>query len=121
MLDFNPQTLKETIGSNLKKARIIAGLSQSAVAEKLGITQASIALYESGKNAVPVDIIYWYATQFHLDLNEVFGLQPPASLKDAKERALLNELYEDIGNPESPLSKLLNAKIEEVLNNKTSK
>lgn len=121
MLDFDPQELKQTIGANLKKARITAGLSQAAVAEKLGITQASIALYESGKNSVPVEVIYWYALQFHIDLNELFGYTSFYTEEDAKQRLLLNLLYEDFENPNSALSKILHSKIEEALSNKTSK
>lgn len=46
------QFLRSAIGSDLRKAREHAGLSQSALAKKLGVTQPMVSATEAGRTQV---------------------------------------------------------------------
>ncbi|MBD3181218.1 helix-turn-helix domain-containing protein [Candidatus Poribacteria bacterium] len=49
--------LDEIIGHLIRKAREEAGLRQTKLAGKLGISQASLSQYESGERKIPFDIL----------------------------------------------------------------
>jgi transcriptional regulator with XRE-family HTH domain len=40
---------KKTVGKNLKRLRMLAGLSQQELAQKIGVTQPRIARWEKGE------------------------------------------------------------------------
>ena len=46
-----------TIGDNIKRYRLAAGMSQGRLAELIGKTRPSVSLYESGKTVPPVYVI----------------------------------------------------------------
>lgn len=46
-----------TIGDNIKRYRLAAGISQGRLAELIGKTRPSISLYESGHTIPPVCVI----------------------------------------------------------------
>ena len=120
--NYYPEDIRKEIASNLKQGRITNGKSQSYVADKLGVTQASIALYESGKSAIPAEVIYWYALNFKLELNAVFGLARGYNFeKEIEHQEYLNIVYREFDDPTSEFAQLLEAKIEEALNNQISK
>ena len=76
MVDSNyyPEGIRQKLAENMKKARIMHGMSQATVADRIGVTQASVALYESGKSAIPVEVVWWYALNFRANLNEMFDI-----------------------------------------------
>jgi transcriptional regulator with XRE-family HTH domain len=53
------------IGANITKARKQRGLSQKELSEKIGITQALLSHYETGKRIIPVEIV----VQISISLN----------------------------------------------------
>lgn len=46
---LNPNEIRRTIGARIRSARLARELSQVEVARRVGITQASLSNYESGK------------------------------------------------------------------------
>lgn len=71
-----------TVGSLVRKRRVLLGLKQSELAELLGIGQASLSRIESGERypSRRVRIALYRA----LDLNEVVA---PAEIVEAEEMA----------------------------------
>lgn len=57
----------------LKQARLTAKLSQSAVAEKLGVTRQAISKWENGVNYPDIDNLELLVNLYHLPYNQVFG------------------------------------------------
>lgn len=49
------------IGKKIKKLREISGLSQSELAEKIGVSYQQIQKYERGKSSISVDRLYQIA------------------------------------------------------------
>lgn len=115
MIEVDIQHFRQTLGANMKKARIMAGYTQKQVALWVGVTQASIAMYEAGKNSVPVDIVMWYALNFQVSPDDLFGYSTTVMGRELKDNLLLDAVYDDFDDPNSDLGKLLKAKIEEVL------
>lgn len=46
------------IGNTIKSQRVNAGLTQSELAEKVGISSSAIGMYEQGRRTPPVDVLY---------------------------------------------------------------
>lgn len=82
-----PPEVRQQVGAAMRAAREAAGISQSAVARRIGITPAMVCYVERGHKRAPLDRLD--------DLAEVYGLQrgdferPPAVTRDADEVALL--------------------------------
>lgn len=58
---------------NLKKLRILAGLSQNALAQKLGyISGSAIAMWESGTRKPPSDLIPKIAEVLNCSIEDLF-------------------------------------------------
>lgn len=62
-----------TIGENIKKARIKAGLKQSDLAEKMGITQSAIAKFEKNKTNIKLSTIRKISEALELPLSDLIG------------------------------------------------
>lgn len=65
--------IRQVFGSNLRRLRKDAGLSQAAVADRLGVDRAHISLMERGKQNVTL-LTLWH-------LSQVLRV-PPAALID---------------------------------------
>ena len=66
--------IREIFGRNLHRLRTAAGLSQAAIAERLGVDRAHISLMERGKQNVTI-ITLWH-------LAEALGVRPAALLDE---------------------------------------
>lgn len=56
-----------------KEARVRAGLTQREAAEKLGITNAAISMWESGKNSPRFKRIKELAALYGVPVSEIMG------------------------------------------------
>lgn len=57
----------------LKEARVRAGMTQREAAEKLGITNAAISMWESGKNSPRFKRIKELAALYGVAVSEIVG------------------------------------------------
>jgi transcriptional regulator with XRE-family HTH domain len=57
------------IGYNIRSARGAAKLSQSALATRLGVTQASVSLWETGSRVPNVEVLRRIAVSLGCSLN----------------------------------------------------
>lgn len=73
---INPQVLQE-LGQNIKRIRLLKGLSQENLAEKLEKSINFISLLENGKTGLTVQSIIDICNVLGVDANELFsGLVP---------------------------------------------
>lgn len=65
---------KKDVGFNLKIARLKAGLTQTAVAEKLGTTRATIYNWEKDPGRLSLDKFNTLAQLYGVSVSYFFGL-----------------------------------------------
>lgn len=80
----------DSIGSNIKRLRIAAGMSQEQLAEKLGKSRAAVSQYESGKNVPRMGVIEDIAWIFGVRKSEILGEARPVSELDSDEERLVD-------------------------------
>jgi len=91
-----------SIGRRLKSVRDQLGVSQSEITERLGVTQSSLARYESGQRRVPLPVLLALEHEFRVNHEWVLtgkgeplrGVPPPGAivLVSEKERKAFEEL-----------------------------
>ena len=64
-----------TAGSRLRRARVEAGLSQAELADRVGVTQGAVSLWEAGKAAPgrPAQLVV--AAVLHVDVDVLWPEQ----------------------------------------------
>lgn len=65
---------KNTIGANINRLRCESGMSQSALADKLGVSHQAVSQWERGETVPDVILLPEIATVFDTDVNELFGM-----------------------------------------------
>lgn len=78
---INPEVLQE-LGKNIKRIRLLRGLSQEGLAEKLEKSINFISLLENGKTGLTVQTIIDICNVLGVDANELFTGLVPASDKN---------------------------------------
>ena len=63
----------QILGKNMKDIRIKHKLSQRAIANILGVTQACIVRYEQGIIAISTSNLYKFSKEFNVSLSELCG------------------------------------------------
>jgi len=69
--------IRKVFGQNMRRHRLAAGLSQEAVAERMGVDRAHVSSMERGQQNVTL-LTIWSAAQ-------ALGVQPAAFLDDKAE------------------------------------
>jgi transcriptional regulator with XRE-family HTH domain len=85
--------IEHQIGERLARARNSAGLTQQAVADRVGISQASLASYESGRRPVTAAMLVRLANAIGTPAAVLFTTSPEAAeivaqVSDNPERAI---------------------------------
>ena len=62
-----------SFSQSLKKLRLEKGLTQSQLAEALGISKSAISMYECGNREPELDVLEQFADFFGVDLNALAG------------------------------------------------
>ena len=84
MQDKNKNNLP-TLGKRLRSVREQAGISQSALAERLGFSKAAvISRFERGERLPSVDILIKLAELYHIDLHWLLTGQPSPGVEIIK-------------------------------------
>lgn len=75
----HPEKLLKSFGSNLSYLRNQRELTQSELADALGISQSSIANYETGRREPSMDQLYRISRFFEVDIDMLItqNLRPP--------------------------------------------
>lgn len=69
----SPTNLDAIIGERIKQGRLLRGLSQEDLAERLGVTFQQLQKYEKSTNRVAASRLYAIATALELPLAYFFG------------------------------------------------
>ena len=71
-----------TFAKILRQLRLEQGLSQSALAAKVGLSKSSINMYERGEREPGIAALSAFAELFSVDINTLLGAQPaPKTIK----------------------------------------
>ena len=91
--------VKRTIASNIRLARINAGMTQAAAAERLGLTAQAVSNFERGinniENSMLVRMCEIYGTSMSAILGEENLDQPELTEEDRELYKLLKQIPED--------------------------
>lgn len=66
---------KQAVGEKLKSARMSAGFTQEELAKIIGVTKATISVYESGQREPPIKTLILLAKTLRISLDELFELK----------------------------------------------
>lgn len=102
------------VGERLKTLRTENRYSQTQIADMCGVTQATIGRYETGVAEPPIEKLLWYAEQFEVSLDYIFGRtdDPKGNLYASKAHSLpldtsINDFIEFCFDPNSPANSKL--------------
>ena len=97
------------VGTRLKQLRVENRYSQTQIAEMCGVTQATIGRYETCVAEPPIEKLLWYAEQFDVSLDYIFGRtnDPTGNLYNDKLSNIqkdidINEFIELCFDPTTP-------------------
>jgi transcriptional regulator with XRE-family HTH domain len=85
---------KETIGERLARLRRDRGITQSELAEILGMTQPMISGYEHGTLRLHGELIVQLAGILNVSADELLGLEKSKGTSAPKNRRLMRRLQE---------------------------
>ena len=89
----------KTISESIRALRRARGLTQEALAEKLGLTSQAISKWESGATLPDVSMIVTLASIFEVSADVILGISPDSQEREVKEtRRYLEE--NDVTNRE---------------------
>lgn len=63
---------------NLRNSRIILGLTQKDIAEKLNVNNSTVSGWETGKDTIPLKRLIEYANTYDYTLDYLFGIDEKA-------------------------------------------
>ncbi len=84
--------LGATYGSKVKELRIKNGLTQSVVAESLGVTPGYISNVENNRTAMSLRMLIYYARLMGVSLDALVGELEPDYESTALDNALLEKI-----------------------------
>ena len=66
-------TVKEEVAKNLLYYRKKNKLTQSELAERVGVSHNTISSWESGTNSIDVEVLFKICSVFEISVNEMYG------------------------------------------------
>lgn len=94
---------REAYGTRIKELRVRMKLTQSDVAEALGVTPGYISNVENNRTAMSLRVLIYFAQLTHMSLDSLIGQLEPAYTAAAVD----NELFEIIASLDSSQKKKL--------------
>src|SRR5436305_10003308 len=91
MSGIDDVSVEQALSDRLRELRERAGLSQSQLAVKVGRTQATVSLWESGKRMPTVPDLVVLARELGVEPGEFFGRAAPAAAPDQRRVVLRAE------------------------------
>lgn len=85
-----PTTYDAAVGRRIRAQRLAHGLSQSAVADQLGLTFQQLQKYERGTNRISAGRLQELAAIFSIPVNALFGSERPRDTKRTAALAFLD-------------------------------
>lgn len=89
--DVDPNELN--IGKNIANLRKHKGFNQKELAGMIGLTQALLSHYETGRLSIPVEVVMQIAVSLNITTDEILGLKKSAIVSnDGPNRRILQRL-----------------------------
>ena len=66
-----PQSVREVLGENIRRERVIRNLTQAELAEKIGSSQMMVSRFEKGKDSPSVWRCYQIAKVFDTTIEQL--------------------------------------------------
>ena len=66
-----PQHVRETLGENIRRARVLRKMTQAELAEKIGTSQMMVSRFEKGKDSPSVWRCYRIAKVFDTTIEQL--------------------------------------------------
>ena len=66
-----PQKVRETLGENIRRERVIRKMTQAELAEKIGTSQMMVSRFEKGKDSPSVWRCYLMAKVFDTSIEQL--------------------------------------------------
>ena len=66
-----PQEVRQTLGENIRRERVIRNLTQAELAEKIGTSQMMVSRFEKGKDSPSVWRCYQIAKVFDTSIEQL--------------------------------------------------
>ena len=112
----------EIMSKRLKTLRENMNLSQARLAKEIGVTQATVNRYETGKATPTVETLLWYADHFDVSLDFIFGRtsEPQGKLYNYQPKIIapndeMQKFVEMCFDPQSPMNERLKQTILKML------
>lgn len=116
----------EIMSKRLKTLRENMNLSQARLAKEIGVTQATVNRYETGKATPTVETLLWYADRFDVSLDYIFGRtsEPQGKLYQYQPKIIahndeMQKFVEMCFDPKSPMNERLKQTILKMLEEET--
>jgi DNA-binding XRE family transcriptional regulator len=77
---------EQWIGPNVLAHRLRMGMTQTQLAEQVGITDRTIRAIETGHGSCPARVLVALAVAFHVELGDLFKAAPPVEIKRGRPR-----------------------------------
>lgn len=80
------ETLNREIGLNIRKLRTFKGLTQQALAQRVGVSYQQIQKYETGHSRIAVDVLFSVANALDVVVDELLpkGVDQAAKVAQGK-------------------------------------
>lgn len=85
-----------TLGQRIAQLRRDRGLTQSELAEKLGVSQPVVSDYENDVIRLPADVVAQIATLLSGSTDELLGLKPTVDAQSTLQNRRLSRRLKDI-------------------------
>ena len=91
------------LGSRIKEARIKRGLSQKALAQKIGKAPTTISCYENGVQIPPTEVLKSIALALYVPIDYFFGISCEKAYSDANltpsQKEVVDLLFQEFTEP----------------------
>ena len=104
------------LGLRIKEARIKRGLSQKALAEKIGKAPTTISCYENGVQIPPTEVLKSIALALYVPIDYFFGISCEKAYSDANltpsQKEVVDLLFQEFTEPSNDGEELSPRQIE---------
>ena len=116
----------EMMAERLRALREKMNVSQAKLAKEIGVTQATVNRYETGRATPTVETLLWYAEHFDVSLDYIFGRtsKPQGKLYQYQPQIIapndeMQKFVEMCFDPQSPFNNRLKQTILTMLEEET--
>jgi len=93
--------ISKILSANIQKYRKISGLTQEALATKLGVTFQAVSKWENGKSSPDVLLLPAMAEAFGCSIDELFSFSPKTLSQNKDSDYVIKQIKSKIGDSES--------------------